>query len=238
MRQLVSGCSGVVSLSLLVRTHLGILLLGLFGAAPATALTFSVTNTNDSGSGSLRQAITTANGTPAADTITFNIGTGLKTIAPRSPLPTITAPLIIDGATQPGFAGKPLIVINGAQSVSPADPVVGLTIQAANCQVKSLVINGFDAAGIFIDRANGNKVCGCYIGTDAAGNVAVPTGGITIFLASNNIIGGLTASERNVISGNANGIDINGFDHGRRWQQNSGQLHWHQCGGQCRIAQW
>ena len=40
---------------------------GLFGA------TFSVTNTNDSGAGSLRQAIIDANASPGTDTIAFNI---------------------------------------------------------------------------------------------------------------------------------------------------------------------
>ena len=58
----------------------------LLGVAPVTvrAATFTVTNTNDSGSGSLRAAITAANGTPAADIITFALpGSGVKTIAGR-----------------------------------------------------------------------------------------------------------------------------------------------------------
>ncbi len=216
MRQFALGYSRTPSVSFVVWTCFGFLLPGLLGVTPADALTIPVTSTGDTGPGTLRQAMTTANGTASADTITFNIGTGLKTIAPKSPLPTITAPLTIDGSSQPGFAGKPLIVINGAQSVSAAGPVVGLTIQAANCTVKSLVINNFGASGIVIfgTAATGNKVSGCYIGTDATGRLAMPTGGITIFESNNNVIGGLTAAERNVISGNANGININGFDVG------------------------
>src|SRR5579863_1311464 len=46
--------------------------------------TFSVTNTNDSGAGSLRQAITDSNGTAGLNTIDFNIGAvgSQQTIAP------------------------------------------------------------------------------------------------------------------------------------------------------------
>src|SRR5688500_10506331 len=71
--------------------------------------TYTVTNTNDTGAGSLRQAILDANKHLGTDTIAFKIGTGLKTIAPKSYLPAINQPTIVDGTTQPGFAGKPLI---------------------------------------------------------------------------------------------------------------------------------
>lgn len=217
MRQLTLGCSPAPSLSFRLFTLLGVVLLG---AVPATALTLTVTSTNDSGPGSLRQAITTANSTPAADTIAFGISTGQRVIVPQSTLPTITAPLIIDGSTQPGFAGKPLIVLDGRQTGGTATGVNGLTIEAANCRVKALVISGFGGSGIFINgataTATGNVISGCYIGTNAAGSGALPNSGsgITIFIAKNNLIGGVTASERNILSGNSNGININGFDRG------------------------
>ena len=83
----------------------------------ANAVTLPVTNVNDSGSGSLRQAIDTANQTPGPDTIAFNIAAGgLETITPQSMLPAITDPVIIDGTTQPGFAGIPIIELNGANA--------------------------------------------------------------------------------------------------------------------------
>ena len=73
---------------------------GISGAA-----TFTVTNINDSGAGSLRQAITDANAAGGADTIEFNIvGSGVHTIVPASALPQITGPTTIDGYTQPGAA--------------------------------------------------------------------------------------------------------------------------------------
>src|SRR6266508_5915995 len=85
--------------------------------------TFLVTSNNDGGigSGSLRQAIVNANNTanvlmqglPIPDQIHFAIGTGPQTIQVNKSglgaLPTITESVVIDGTTQPGFAGKPLI---------------------------------------------------------------------------------------------------------------------------------
>ena len=61
--------------------------------------TFLVSNTGDSGPGSLRQAILDSNAaTGATNTIDFDIpGTGVQTIAPLSPLPAITNPVLIDG---------------------------------------------------------------------------------------------------------------------------------------------
>ncbi len=80
--------------------------------------TFLVSNTGDSGPGSLRQAILDSNAaTGATNTIDFDIsGTGVQTIAPLSPLPAITNPVLIDGTSQPGYAGTPLIELSGSQA--------------------------------------------------------------------------------------------------------------------------
>src|SRR5437016_12690422 len=67
--------------------------------------TFTVTNTNDSGVGSLRQAILDANANAGTDTIAFNIGSGVRTINLLSQLSNLSDPVIIDGTTQPGFSG-------------------------------------------------------------------------------------------------------------------------------------
>src|SRR5215212_2726267 len=54
----------------------------------ALAATFTVSNANDDGAGSLRAAITSANATAGADTITFDItGPGPHTIQLASALP-------------------------------------------------------------------------------------------------------------------------------------------------------
>jgi len=73
------------------------------GGTRAYAATFTVTNTNDSGPGSLRQAITDANASLGLDTIAFNIpGLGPHTIQLLSGLPAILDPVVIDGYTESG----------------------------------------------------------------------------------------------------------------------------------------
>ena len=109
--------------------------------------TLIVTNTNDSGPGSLRQAMINANThTGFTDTISFSIrGTG-STIAPASPLPQLTEPVIIDGTTQPGYAGTPLIELNGAEA--GAGPGLSLASTASGSTVRGLAINRFGGNGI------------------------------------------------------------------------------------------
>jgi parallel beta-helix repeat protein len=176
--------------------------------APAA---FLVTNTNDSGAGSLRQAILNANGNGnpgTVDVINFNIGG----FAPYSihlltALPSLSEAVNANGASEPDYDGRPVIVLDGSQTVG----VKGLFITGSNVTVRALTINGFDQAGIEINGA-GNTVQGCFIGTDETGTVAVPNGGDGIKINSvNNIIGGDTPGERNVIAGNfLAGIRITG----------------------------
>ncbi len=192
--------------------------------ASINAAILTVSNANDSGSGSLRQAITDANQNSGPDTIVFNIPTNspgfngtVFTINPLSGLPSLTgANTTIDGATQTAFTGDtnpagPEVMLNGSQV---GFVLGGLDIQSSGNTVNSLILNGFNNTGIRISGpgATFNTVTGCYLGTNPAGNSAVPntfdglaiTGG-----ASNNTIGGNSPAERNLISGNArNGITI------------------------------
>lgn len=187
---------------------------------PATQ---TVTNTNDSGAGSLRQAIldSNADGTPPR-LINFAIGSGVQTITPLTALPTITATVTLDATTQPGWAiNNPVIVISGASLGSGSD---GLFINGTdNCVIQGFVINGGFHRGILIADAfpvgsNNNAVYGCFLGTDQTGTVAVPNidgmrinafSNVTPDFSDNNIIGGTGAGQRNVISGNSNaGIEL------------------------------
>jgi len=176
-------------------------------------MTFTVTDTTDGlGFPSLRQAIMDANTTPGPDLIVFNITPpGPKTIQILTALPTITEAVTIDGTTQPGFAGTPIIELAGGPSPAGTN---GLLITAGNSIVKGLVINRFSGSGygIRLQGGGGNTVEGNYIGTDINGNAALPNGrGIFVNGAPNNQIGGTTAAARNVISGNTgNGVDIQG----------------------------
>src|SRR5438128_863891 len=58
----------------------------------------------------------------------------------------------------------------------------------------------------------GNVVVGNYLGTNAAGTAATANGNAGVGISSsNNTIGGTTAADRNVISGNtAYGVEISG----------------------------
>lgn len=171
-----------------------------------------ITNTNNGGRGSLRNALRHAaefSGTQlrfAIPNTDAGFQNGVYTIAPLSPLPEITgADTIVDGATQSGFAGVPIIVVNGAS----AGEARGLTIRGANCAVKNLVINGFSSHGVQIygATAQGGTVQGCYIGTNATGTTAVPNRGVGLYIsdgAGRQQVGGTSAALRNVISGNAN----------------------------------
>lgn len=193
------------------------LALGLARTLPTggvRAATYTVSNTNDSGAGSLRQAILDANASPGLDTITFAIGASgsQQTIQPASALPTISGPVIIDGWSQggAGYTGPPLIELNGALA---GNQIVGLTITGGSSVVRGLVINGFviggSAGGIRLQTGGDNWIYGNYIGTNFAGDTRVAnTRGIWIDGGSSNNRIGTNAdgvndvAERNVISAN------------------------------------
>ena len=166
-----------------------------------------VTNTADSGTGSLRNAITITNNVTAAERkILFNItGGGVHTINVSSPLPAMSG-ITIDGWSQAGtgYTGPPLIELNGAGAVAPGGGTVDGLIISDGSLVKGLAINRFSGSGIRIDAGGSNRVRGCYIGTDAAGTSAAGnSNGIFVNNSPGNIIGRQTAGgERNVISGN------------------------------------
>jgi hypothetical protein len=181
-----------------------------------------VTNTNDSGPGSFRQAIIDSNASVGTlDTIAFDIpGTGVQTIAPTSAL-FITDPVLIDGTSQPGFAGKPLIELSGANAGSGVD---GLTVSTGatinSTTIEGLDINRFSGNGIRLESEADCVIQGNFIGTNADGTAPLGNGanGILLFsdffqnkVAQFNTIGGTTVGAANVISGNqGSGIEING----------------------------
>ena len=182
--------------------------------------TFTVTNIADSGPGSLRQAILDANAaTRGTNAIDFQIpGQGVPVIAPASPLPAITRAVLIDGRSQPGFVGTPLIALDGSQA-GTAD---GLTIIGPGVAVRGLDIGDFSGAGIHITGTDAIRVWiyGDFLGTDPTGTQAQPndTGVVIDAGASDNLVGTDgdgrdDAAERNLISGNnSTGLWISGFD--------------------------
>ena len=186
-----------------------------FATGVTVANAFVVTNTNNSGIGSLRQAILNANTKPGSDAIVFDIpGSGVHTISPASPLPPIADPVVIDGYTQPGASPNTLAVgdnaillieVNGANA---GIGVTGLTITAGSSTVRGLVINRFGGDGIAItgSGASNNAVLGNFIGTNAAGTAALGNGipGVGSGGAGVRLGGTSNTIANNVISSNVN----------------------------------
>ncbi len=202
------------------RTCLLVALLLLAALVPlaqtALAASIVVANVNDSGVGSLRAAITSANSTAGADTITFAIATPQPwTITLLSPLPTLTDNSTTIDGTFPAGGTAPKVEIKGAALKGS-----GILIHSSNNTVRGLILNGFikdsasldfGGAGITISGSSTSGVAANnvieynYIGTDAAGSAMGQTpslnnnemaGVLLISGASNNII------RNNVISGN------------------------------------
>ncbi len=163
--------------------------------------TFVVTNTNDSGTGSLRDAISQADAASGTSTITFDIGSGVQTITLLSALPTITNSVTIDATSEPGYNGTPLVQLEGN-----SNPINGLDITANNVTIKGLSIYDFSGGnGIQVTGASGTVIEGNYIGLTAAGVAGANGTGIVLTNSTNSVVGGTTAAQGNVISGNTYG---------------------------------
>jgi hypothetical protein len=171
-----------------------------------------VVNLNDTGAGSLRQAIIDTNTDPNDNIITFNIpGSGVHIIPVLSQLPEITSPVTIDGTTQPGTGATPTIEINGTDAGAGT---AGLIVSGGGTTIRGLAINRFQGQGIVLKTLGGNRVEANFIGVDPSGTQVRPNTGDGVFIdnVASNTIGGTTTAVRNVIGGNTgNGIHIAGI---------------------------
>jgi SdrD B-like domain len=160
--------------------------------------TFTVTNTDDSGAGSLRQAILDANGSAGADVIEFDIASAPRIIRPTSALPVITQRLTINGTSQSGYTNTPLIEINGKLAGSGTH---GLRVNTGALTLDALAISSFNGAGVYI-AADGALIERSRIGTDPTGKFDRGNGrsGIIIDGASNTMIGGEDRDSANIIA--------------------------------------
>ncbi len=213
--------------------HLGavIVLLALLflnpDAAHAAGTTITVnttegTNTND-GNCSLPEAVLAVNTSSTVDTCTtgsapytiaFSIGSGAQTITLSSGL-GIDEPVLIDGTTQSGYSGTPLIRVDGNNSVG-----YGLIISSGSegSIVKGLMVTGFTSEQVSIYAGNSTShvtLLGNYIGTDGTNGLSPSYAvGLDLYGGQYNQIGGPAASDRNVISGNTENLELAyGADH-------------------------
>ena len=193
----------------------------VFVAKTCAGATFTVSNTNDSGAGSFRQAITDVNNTPGPNAIAFNIpGSGVRTIAPLTPLPDITTTVSINGYSQPGTQPNSLADGNNAVLLVRLDGVNltgfpnGIRFNGANnSSVRGLIIVRFYTA-IQLYASSGSTVAGNWLGLDFDNISRGGTGtGIDVTCAvfnrsTANLLGGLTPADRNVIAGFHTGISF------------------------------
>ena len=173
------------------------------------AHSYFVTNAQDDGPGSLRQAIFDINrdcGSPNGDPcgVEFRIDDPLPeegwfTIRPRSPLPVITAyDAVVDGSTQSRYTGvtnpqgRPEIMLDG----SDLDEGHGLEFRCAYARATDLAVGGFPGNGIE-SMAQNTTVLRNYLGVDPSGLAAAANG-----LRGVQIEDGVAVIEENVLSGN------------------------------------
>ena len=181
---------------------IGLVLLAIGLARPGQSAMISVTTTNDSGTGSLRQAIVTANTNPGPNTIVFQIpGKAPFTIKPASALPALTAPVVIDATTQTGYSGQPLVALDGA---STSGSTIALRFTAGQSTLRGLAINRFPVQALELDGAS-NIIQGNFVGTDVTGLIQQDNGSEALLVKSaGNLIGGTNAGSRNLFSAGAN----------------------------------
>src|SRR5205823_5883407 len=201
------------------KTGFTLAMLVLALSSGALADTFTVTNTNDTGTGSLRQAVTDANNHSGLDTIAFDIpGTGVHTITPATALPNITDAVIIDGYTQPGASANTLAVGDNAQLLIQLDGSTtagnGLAFgPPGGSTVRGLIISNYQV-GIFLslgfqNGSSNNLIEGNFIGVDATGTTALATStAVGTESSTSNTIGGTTPGARNVLCGTSNAVDL------------------------------
>lgn len=166
--------------------------------------------------GSLRAAILNANATPGADTIQFNInGGGVQPLTILVPLPSLSDTVTIDGTTQPGFAGTPVIRLVGGGAGATAN---GLTLKEhSGSTIRGLTIGGFAGAGIRISGGGSHTIVGNFLGTSQNGTAAEgnSVGVLITSKSSLNLIGGGNKADLNVISGNTfDGVRVEALANG------------------------
>ncbi len=198
----------------------------LFVTAPpvhASGTTFVVnTNINIAGDDlcSLEEAIKAGNQTTGGedcdvgsttepDIIHFNLPVGQRTIT-LATQQVISGPLIIDGASQPGYAGTPVVHITGTMSY-----MFWLEASAGGSTVKGIKFSNTKAAAdcgdgiaLYFNGSSNNVVSGNYFHTNGTRSLGTCGKGVwMVGTSNNNMIGGSTAAKGKYFGGVA-GIEI------------------------------
>jgi hypothetical protein len=180
-----------------------VIALGWVSSARAAPTSIVVTSANDSGPGTLRDAILEANGNPSpqGSAITFAMN---LTITPATALPALTRTTSIDGSGH-------TVVIDGAAQGSGDD----LTVDAPGSAIRGLTIVDAPGNGVTLGPGSDGSVVGGvssgtaidFIGTTSGGAVK-PNGGwgVAVTGGSGSVIGDLSNAQfANVIQNNRQG---------------------------------
>jgi parallel beta-helix repeat protein len=156
----------------------------------------TVSSLNDSGAGSLRQAILDANAGKGADTINFTVS---GTIVLNSALPNVTDTVNIDGTTGPGFEGTPVVEVNFNGQAG-----LDFTAKSRGSELQSLALVNASGNGVTLNSVQQMLIVGNFIGVDTDGATADGNhgSGIALFNSRGNTIGGTADQDQNVISAN------------------------------------
>jgi hypothetical protein len=199
---------------------------GAYESAFSDQTVLTVSNTLDSGFGSLRQAITTANlSLSPPKEIKFDIrDAGNVPICPavialNTVLPTITGRMTIDGYTQPGSIKNTSASAFNAKlcvMLKPAAGTLGVAFNVPSGAPGGLTLRGMGIGGfgqpVRISGGQGSVIAGNQFGGTANG-IALPGAGLNAIAigasaSGDLVVGGINAADRNVIGGAAfSGID-------------------------------
>ncbi|MBR8826951.1 MAG: right-handed parallel beta-helix repeat-containing protein [Gomphosphaeria aponina SAG 52.96 = DSM 107014] len=202
--------------------------------------TFTVTNINDSGAGSLRTAITNANKTVAKDIIKFATSTNGKTIQSNSVL-NVTNPVDIigNGTASTTVAGKSTFDTFAVQkgtvtfqklTITKGNDNVDITGNSTNVTLKDVVLSnaaddGFDLSGntntVTLDKVISKTNTETGVEIDGDNNKLTiknselsgnksPDG--ALFLDQDGTKNTVTVSATKIINNNDDGVDIDSND--------------------------
>lgn len=178
------------------------------------SMTFVVTTASDAGTGgcdaagcTLREAIDAANALPegTASTIAFAIpGAVPVTIEPVGVIPDLVRPMTIDGTTQPGYAGTPVVEVDLGSSGR-----IRTWNHDGVLTIRGLALNGSSSHAIEIGGSGYTVVERNFVGTDPSGTVARPNRGSGIRVDA--LSPPYALVQDNVLSGNGSaGIEVDG----------------------------
>jgi len=200
--------------------------LGAFESKVNDLTTQLVQNTNDHGTGSLRQAILNANGSSGFTAIKFHIGNDCatpKTIKLQAALPAITQSLSIEGFSQPGAKpndqdigdnAKVCIILEGT-SLASADALrvpTGVP-DSMHVQVSGIAFNGFPTgAAVRLSGGSAHVIAGNHLGGSVGGvSLVSPASAFVIGNGVHDVrIGSDAASDRNIIGYTGTGVLVLG----------------------------